>query len=186
MRVLAYCWLAPIIGSSARLVNRTIDDQGAENGSETDIGPQYEPPDQWRQGSLCTTCAMHAPTNTDTPGAVVDTSRVFDHTWHDSTYYPGGPEHTITVAFVGQAVYVFNLIANTIPNIITTTNLSFSLDGGPATVYYHAPDPNTSDDLLYNVLVYSNTSLPPGLHQLRIAAGGPTASLVLFDYIIYT
>ncbi|KAI0370454.1 hypothetical protein BV20DRAFT_913691, partial [Pilatotrama ljubarskyi] len=183
MRGLVYCCLAPFLASSAVLVNRTIDDQ--ELNADTHLAPQYEPLGQWAQGSICGGCAIKPATRTHEPGGV-DTSKVFDGTWHDSTYHPGDSEHTITVWFQGQAVYVFNLIANGIRAGVTTfTNLSFTLDGAPAGSYTHLPD-DQAHTIMYDVLVFSNASMPAGWHKLNVVAGGPTPSLILFDYIIYT
>ncbi|KAI0365392.1 hypothetical protein BV20DRAFT_757191 [Pilatotrama ljubarskyi] len=184
MRGLLYCCLVPILASSAALVNRTIDDQSGDE--ETHLAPLYEPAvsGYWQQGPTCTVCAIRPATSPDEPGAV-DSSKVVDGTWHDSTYHTGDPEHTIRISFTGQAVYVFNLLANTqLPGVITFTNLSFTLDDAPAGSYSHFPD--SAHGILYGVPVFSNASIPPGRHTLKIVAGGPTPSLILFDYIIYT
>ncbi|OJT04528.1 hypothetical protein TRAPUB_4798 [Trametes pubescens] len=156
------------------LVNRTIDDN--QGDSATGVQPTYLPDDGWALGSICTSCNIH-------PG-LVDVNKAFDQTWHDTTHHPGGPDQVITATFSGVAVYVFNIIANTVPFTTTLTNLSFKLDGELVGSYLHAPD--TSTDFLYNVSVYSNASLTNGPHTLEIRPTGPSSSLILFDYITYT
>ncbi|EIW63894.1 uncharacterized protein TRAVEDRAFT_110984, partial [Trametes versicolor FP-101664 SS1] len=156
------------------LVNRTIDDNLGD--SVTGEQPTYLPDGGWALGSVCTTCNIH-------PG-LVNLNKTFDQTWHDTTHHPGGPDQVITATFSGVAVYVFNIIANTVGATTTLTNLSFTLDGELVGSYLHAPD--TSTDILYNVSVYSNTSLTNGPHTLEIQPTGPFSSLILFDYIAYT
>ena len=131
----------------------------------------------WNQGSECSGCALH-------PG-VVDVSQAFDGTWHDSTYHPDGPERLISLTFTGVAVYVYHIVPNHISNEqFTSTNLSFFLDGEHVGQFIHEPA-NTST-IAYGVLVYVNPTLPDTEHQLNISSGGLNASLVLFDYVVYT
>ncbi|KAL7280372.1 hypothetical protein ACG7TL_005297 [Trametes sanguinea] len=160
--------------TTANLVNRTIDDQLGD--IVTGAVPSKAPDDKWAQAQTCDTCGIH-------PGEV-DVSKAHDGTWSDSTYHPGEPDRVITASFAGTAVYVFNLIANTFPYITTETNLSFSIDGTYMGQYIHLPDPPST--ILYNVCVFSTSNLPNQTHTLEIRANGPTASLILFDYIVYT
>ncbi|KAI0326742.1 hypothetical protein GY45DRAFT_63408 [Cubamyces sp. BRFM 1775] len=156
-------------------MNRTIDDQNGD--SVTGAMPSYLPDGGWAQGSQCTTCNIH-------PG-LVDVSRTFDQTWHDSTYHPGQPDRVITVSFTGTAVYVLNLVANNVQYTTTLTNLSFSIDGTYIQQYFHNPD-GAQAQILYSVPVFSYTGLPNLPHTLEIRANGPSASLILFDAVIYT
>ncbi|CDO76610.1 hypothetical protein BN946_scf184868.g24 [Trametes cinnabarina] len=160
--------------ASPSLVNHTIDDQLGD--SVTGELPTHAPDDKWAQGQICTGCAMH-------PG-IVDPGKTFQGTWLDSTYHPGQPDRVITASFTGRAVYVFNLIANSFPYITTETNLSFSVDGTYMGQYIHLPDP--SQTIIYDVCVFSHTDLADQPHTLEMRANGPNASLILFDYIIYT
>ncbi|OSD04810.1 hypothetical protein PYCCODRAFT_1475879 [Trametes coccinea BRFM310] len=179
-----FCWgarlsttiilLARASVTTANLVNRTIDDQLGD--IVTGAVPSKAPDDKWAQAQTCDTCGIH-------PGEV-DVSKAHDGTWSDSTYHPGEPDRVITASFAGTAVYVFNLIANTFPYITTETNLSFSIDGTYMGQYIHLPDPPST--ILYNVCVFSTSNLPNQTHTLEIRANGPTASLILFDYIVYT
>ncbi|KAI8980570.1 hypothetical protein BD414DRAFT_549915 [Trametes punicea] len=132
----------------ARAVNRTIDDELGD--SVTGLKPVYSPATSWHQGASCTTCNIR-------PG-LVNTARVFGGTWHDSTAYPGDAPHTVSLTFEGTAVYVFNLVANAVPRTATLANLTFCLDGEPVGEFVHVPD--GTSDVLYNVLVYANASLP--------------------------
>jgi hypothetical protein len=99
------------------------------------------------------------------------------------------------VAHVGTAIYAFCIIANTIANTSTTTRLFFTIDGQPSPrPFEHKPD--NSNQFIYNVPVYANTTLEDGDHQLIISLyGAPDTngldeyeahSLILFDYAVYT
>ena len=63
--------------------------------------------------------------------------------------------------------------------------LTFILDNVNKGSFTHEPDHNTTD-FDFNVLLYSNTQLDDGPHQLHIVADGPTRVLTLFDYAVYT
>ncbi|OSD04809.1 hypothetical protein PYCCODRAFT_1433148 [Trametes coccinea BRFM310] len=160
--------------TTADLVNRTIDDQRGD--SVTGAKPSWAPDNGWAQGQICGTCGINS--------ALVDIDKVHDGTWLDSTYRPGQPDSVITASFAGTAVYVFNLIANSYGAIGTQTNLSFSIDGTYMGQYVHLPDPSST--ILYNVCVFSTSTLPNQTHTLEMRATGPNGSLILFDYIVYT
>lgn len=162
-----------LLAVSATLVNRTIDDFFGD--SITGAVPTYLPDSKWAQGNICSSCNINS--------KIVDVDRVHNGTWHDSTYYPTHSPSTITTSFTGQAVYVFNVIVNTIESATTFTNLTFYVDDAFAGDYAHIPDPSSS--VMYDVPVFSAT-LHPGQHTLVISAEGSNESLVLFDYIIYT
>ena len=161
---------------SAFLVNRTIDDKFGDSISQ--VAPLYLPSNvRWDQGNTCLGCLVNH--------TFVDVSRAFDGTWHDSTYSGiGYPEHSITFNFTGTAVYVYHLLANTVPKTTTLTNLSFHIDGALVGLFKHEPD--SSSDILYHVLVYANASIPNAEHVMEIRAGGTDASLMLFDFVEYT
>ncbi|OSC99534.1 hypothetical protein PYCCODRAFT_1479861 [Trametes coccinea BRFM310] len=108
-------------------------------------------------------------------------------TWSDSTYQPGPgkPDHVINASFTGTAVYVYNLIANTVPSVSTETNLSFSIDGTCMGQHTHIPNPY-QPKILYKVSVFSHTQLANQTHFIEIRASGSKASLILFDRIVYT
>ncbi|KAL7285155.1 hypothetical protein ACG7TL_000247 [Trametes sanguinea] len=95
------------------------------------------------------------------------------------------PDHVINASFTGTAVYVYNLIANTVPSVSTETNLSFSIDGTYMGQYIHIPDPY-QPKIIYNVSVFSHTRLANQTHFIEIRASGSKASLILFDRIVYT
>ncbi|EIW63923.1 uncharacterized protein TRAVEDRAFT_41348 [Trametes versicolor FP-101664 SS1] len=171
--------------ATAILVNRTIDDKYGD--SVTGVVPTYAPDSYWTDGSLCYTCNVYpsgGPKNGG--GAQADVSQMFNGTWHDSTYHAVGPIQTITMSFVGQAVYVFHLIANELKWTTTVTNLSFIIDGEEVGHFDHNPDP-AAPQFLYRVPVYVNSSLSHANHTLTIRPrGAPDMSLILFDYVAYT
>ena len=158
----------------AALVNVTIDDELGDSRSK--LVPQYAPGGKWAQGGQCSGCALH-------PG-IVDVAQTVDQTWHDGTYHPGNPDQLISLTFNGVAIYVFNIIPNSAGGATTLTNLSFFLDHEYVGQFIHLPDQTTN--IAYHVPVYVNESLPDTQHSLDIRATGPNASLVLFDYAIYS
>ena len=169
---LLLCLSAYLPPSAAANTNITIDDQ--EVGSQA---PSYAPSGDWATGQTCATCALNS--------SIIDVSRTFDRSWHDSTYHPGSAPGVITATFTGTAVYVFNIIANNFGGITTFTNLTFYIDNELVGSYKHTPTNDSS--ILYQVPVYTNSSLANQEHFLRIVnGGGPNASLILFDFIAYT
>ncbi|RPD82863.1 hypothetical protein L226DRAFT_607915 [Lentinus tigrinus ALCF2SS1-7] len=159
--------------ASASSVNRTIDDQTGD--SVTGVVPTYSPPAAWKQGATCDGCFIK-----------LDPDHVLGGTWHDATHSPNDAEPLlVTAQFTGTAVYVYNVIANTVPYTTTYTSLTFSLDGEQVGSYVHVP---TSDSAFqYDVPVYTNANLANKQHTLVIEAAGDTnSSLILFDYIVYT
>ncbi|PIL31270.1 hypothetical protein GSI_05968 [Ganoderma sinense ZZ0214-1] len=161
--------------ATATRTNRTIDDEKGD--SVSGLLPEFSPPGAWHQGSTCgTACLVH-----------LDPSQTLDGTWHDATYEPNDPEpRSITMRFNGTAVYVYNVLANTVAYADTGTNITFALDGSPVGHYRHIPRNTTLFD--YNVPVYSNGTLQNTEHQLVIQAAGAmqSPSLILFDYVVYT
>ena len=154
------------------LVNRTVDNK---NGDEvTHVMPSYG--GEWEEGDTCSSCRINSKN--------VNVSRAFDGTWHDATYNPGQPERVISFVFDGTAVYAFAILANHVPSTTTFTNLTFHIDGMSVGSFTHWPDSST--DILYNVSVFNQSNLPSSLHEFEIHMGGSTASLMLFDYIVYT
>ena len=161
--------LVLIIPTIASLVNRTIDDEFGD--SVTGVVPTYAP-QGWLQGQNCTGCSFNSRN--------VDISQVFNGSWHSAMHIPGSTDFNVTASFSGIAVYVFNLIA-----LQASTNLTFYLDGEAADTF-HPTQPDGVVGIQYRVPVFSKTGLSNGPHTLEIVSGGPTHSLVLFDYIEYT
>ncbi|KAI1796623.1 hypothetical protein LXA43DRAFT_1057509 [Ganoderma leucocontextum] len=160
-------------------VNITVDDRLGD--PNTGLSPVYLPtePMTWNVGSPhenCTRCRIQPWT--------LDLNQIHERTWHDATHTPTLTPATITVSFTGSAVYVFNIVPNTLPDTTTFANISFTIDGKYVGSFTRAPD--SSSAILYNYLVYRNTTLKNGLHTLVMSAGGGTKSLVLFDYLLYT
>ena len=152
--------------------NVTIDDQfGDQNSGRL---PVYggDPEDGWTENG---------------GEAQPDKSQAHDGTWHDATYHPvDSAVKSITIDFVGTAVYAYFITANSIQPFITTlTNLSFQLDDAHPVGFEHQPDPSkTGFD--YNVLAYSQAGLVNTAHTLVVETTPFNASLVLFDYVLYT
>ncbi|KAH8116545.1 hypothetical protein DFH11DRAFT_1506467 [Phellopilus nigrolimitatus] len=156
------------------LVNVTIDDENGD--SVTGAKPTYSGVglDGWAQGAGCHGCM-----------AKLDPSQAFDGTWHDSTWHPGdADEKTIEMSFSGTAVYAFFLLANNVSYVTTLTSLSFSVDGNEAGTFVHQP--TSSLDFQYNVPGFSKTDLANAPHTLTIQTAGNDATLILFDYVVYT
>ncbi|EJF62036.1 hypothetical protein DICSQDRAFT_37999, partial [Dichomitus squalens LYAD-421 SS1] len=158
----------------------TIDDQFGDN--TTGFIPVYLPNDgTWHVGSPsedCDSCKIKPST--------LDISQIHDHTWHDATHTPGLTPAQIIVNFTGTAVYVYNIVPNSLPNSTTTfVNISFTLDGSDAGSFVRHPDPKT-EVIQYNQLVYSKNGLENVPHTLVMTSGGDPKCLVLFDYLLYT
>jgi hypothetical protein len=83
-------------------------------------------------------------------------------------------------------MYVYGIVPNTVAGTATVVNLTFTLDGKPAGKYFHAPD--ASNNIAYNVSLFSQAGLANGAHYLTATATpGPTLpSLFMFDYAVYT
>ncbi|OJT04513.1 hypothetical protein TRAPUB_4783 [Trametes pubescens] len=165
--------------ASGRLVNRTIDDENGDSvtGAKPTYGPSSDPLSNWIQGTTCTNCHL-------LPNQVINVSETFDDTWHDSTYHPGNPDHTIDAAFTGTAVYVYFIVPNFVQATTTLVNVSFSIDGTFYGQYEHIPDSSTT--ISYQTLVFHTTNLVNTEHNIEIRASGSNASLILFDNMIYT
>ncbi len=162
---------------SSRLVNITVDDTFGDR--TTGSLPQYSPKNDkiWHVGSSTEDCGCNI------GPSIIDVTQPQDGTWHDATPLPSDPTPaTITIHFTGSAVYVFNILPNTLPVTVTFANISFSIDGEDAGVFTRSPLPGTT--ILYNQLVYHNTGLNYGPHTLIITPSN--YSLLLFDYLLYT
>ncbi|PIL26793.1 hypothetical protein GSI_11129 [Ganoderma sinense ZZ0214-1] len=162
--------------ANSRLVNITVDDTFGD--STTGLFPEYLPNNgTWNAGSStedCPSCYIGPST--------FNLTQIHNGTWHDTTYLPWETPATITVRFSGSAVYVFNILPNTLPSTITLANITFSIDGEDVGRFIRSPD--SSSTILYDQLVYHNATLNDGPHSLAMTAGDN--SLVLFDYLLYT
>ena len=164
---------------SSHLINVTVDDQIGD--PITGSIPEYSPKNgSWHLGSPSEDC----PPACNIGPSMMDLTLIYNKTWLDATYWspinPATP--TVTVRFTGSAVYVFNILPNTVPRTHTSTNISFSIDGEDVGRFARSPDSSTT--FLYNQLVYHNTILDHGPHTLVMTPADGT--LILFDYLIYT
>ncbi|KAJ7684402.1 hypothetical protein DFH06DRAFT_1027286 [Mycena polygramma] len=151
--------------------NRTIDDEFGD--SVTGVLPSYSP--FWKQGASCGgNCSLHP-----------DPALAFNHTWHDSSQFPASQAESVSLDFVGTAVWVFCIVPPLLPNNITRYNLSFNLDSGAHLGrFVYSP---TGGEFLYNVPVVSLPSLPNASHSLLISTDDSiSGSVFLFDYAVYT
>lgn len=99
-------------------------------------------------------------------------------------YGPGQPALAVALTFRGIAVYVFNTVPDSPGGAMTLTNLNFTLDQACAGNFTHVP--NRTVFISYHVPVFTKTSLADTQHTLDMRATGPDASLVLFDYALYS
>ncbi|KAJ7491078.1 hypothetical protein FB451DRAFT_630759 [Mycena latifolia] len=153
-------------------LNRTIDDEFGD--SVSGVQPTYRPASFWSLDSSCDGCVLHA-----------DPKLAFNHTWHDSSQLPGTAPVSLTLDFVGTAVYVYCILPPITPNVVTSYNLNFTLDGASRGRYFRSPTSTT--DYLYNVSVLSLESLPNTAHSLVISTDDSVdGSIFLFDYAVYT
>lgn len=162
--------------ASSRLVNITVDDTLGDptTGSLPEYLPDYA---GWSINSSYEYCQE---SSCYIDPSILDLSQIHNKTWHSSM--PIDTLATITVRFNGSAVYIFNILPNTIPSTDTGANISFSIDGENVSRFIRSPDPGTN--ILYNQLVYHNTTLDDGPHILIMTPDN--SSLIMFDYFIYT
>ncbi|KAJ6592251.1 hypothetical protein DFH09DRAFT_1073315 [Mycena vulgaris] len=87
---------------------------------------------------------------------------------HELHRLPGGLAPSVTLSFTGTAIPVFCILANTVPDAITTSDFSFTLDGTPMATFLHVPD--SSSEFIYGLLVFSVDGLGRGPHKLDLVA----------------
>ena len=158
--------------SATQLSNRTIDDEYGD--SVTRALPEYS--GHWVQGNGCDGCAIR-----------LNTANLFRRTWHGTAAsLDDDSAPKITLRFTGIAIYVYNVLANSVPSarFATSTNLAFTLDGAPDGTFVHKATDSTQ--FLFNQLVYYRTGLATGEHVLVIQPSTSPASLCMFDYAEYT
>ncbi|KAI0652603.1 hypothetical protein C8Q79DRAFT_109891 [Trametes meyenii] len=155
-------------GVSAK--NVTIDDSAPE-------GVLYLPSESyWSVGLSCSFCALHP-----------DATQAYNKTWHVVVYDPGElavPQ--VDISFTGNSVYVYAILADTIPGGLNTTDptrVDFLIDGAQVGSFIHNPGPQPR--FLYNQLIYANQSLKNGDHLIAIKPKTDASSIIFFDYVIY-
>lgn len=176
-----FTFCASVIGLvSASLVNITVDDTYGD--PTTGAHFVYTPPQAWAAGPMCSSCP-----------AQLDANDTYMNTWHSGMFFPSsaglgsGVPSTASVSFNGSAVYVFCVIAVQAQDFDANMELTFMLDDEVVGVFDLFP-PDGADAFSYDVPVYSNASVPAGMHNLTLVNGqsGGIQSLVLLDYIIYS
>ncbi|KAJ3557687.1 hypothetical protein NM688_g1338 [Phlebia brevispora] len=158
------------------LINVTVDDNGPD--PLTGLSITYAPNGEWSFGPNCTTC-----------DAKPDPTKVLDGTWHDVSFFPtvdANVLQTATLVFNGSAIYVYCVIAPSSSALDGNADMLFSIDG--QTVGSFIANTTGQNGYEYNVPVYTNTSIPPGLHTFTLQNGRTNgeASLVLLDYMVYS
>ncbi|KAJ7348879.1 hypothetical protein DFH08DRAFT_697253, partial [Mycena albidolilacea] len=138
--------------------------------------PSYSPVSFWNVGASCGGgCAVH-----------LDPALAFNHTWHDSSQFPGSNPVSVSLQFTGTAVWVFCIVPPITTSEITRYNLSFNLDDRAhrGTFLF---TPTSSSEFLYNVPAVSLPTLPNAAHTLSITTDDSVnGSIFLFDYAVYT
>lgn len=178
MQLLLFSLPLLFVPARSGLVNITVDDTFGDPTTGSIPGYSAGSDDSWNAGSPSENCSSCHVSQSN-----LDLSQIYRETWHDTTILPSGTASaTITVQFTGSAVYVFNILPNTLQGTITSADISFSIDGENVGRFTRSPD--SSGTILYNQLVYSNTALNDGPHTLVMTPN--INSLILFDYLVYT
>lgn len=81
---------------------------------------------------------------------------------------------------------MYCILAHSFTSPDDNSDMTFFIDNQEAGSFSMLPSGATDYD--YNVLVYSNTSIPAGSHLFTLQNGhiGGAKSLVLLDYIVYS
>ncbi|KAF5365953.1 hypothetical protein D9758_006725 [Tetrapyrgos nigripes] len=169
-----------------KLVNSTVDDSFQD---ERGVKIEYSPSNEWSSGSQCFA------ENGGTCSVQPDVDQLYQHTWHESAFssQPGenGNPNTLlnaTMNFNGSALYVFCVLARTQKMPFGNTDMTFYIDR-QVVGSYNKPAPANSTGYDYNVLVYANTSLTPGLHTFVLQNGHKNSSSIseaILDKIVYS
>ncbi|THH30166.1 hypothetical protein EUX98_g3998 [Antrodiella citrinella] len=158
---------------SATLVNITVDDSGADPSNGARI--MYAPSSAWSFGQDCTACTARP-----------DPEEAFMETWHDGTFNPQPGSNDDPNMVLRSAIYVFCILAHTFSSPDGNSDMTFLIDGQPVGAFSQSPTGATNYD--FNVPVYTNTSIPFGIHTFTLWNGhvNEAKSLVLLDYLIYS
>ncbi|KAI0712852.1 hypothetical protein C8T65DRAFT_574483 [Cerioporus squamosus] len=162
--------------SATSLVNVTVDD--TFGNSEENLKIVYQPVGSWSAGVDCTNCEAH-----------LDTTQVYNGTWHDTTYFSDDPPSSplsASLTFDGVAIYVFCIVTRSSTNPFGNSDMTFYMDG--VEVDRFVQPPNGDPAYQYSFPVYVNESIPSGGHTFMLVngrAGGQTA-LTLLDYIVFS
>ncbi|KAH9922999.1 hypothetical protein B0H21DRAFT_701362 [Amylocystis lapponica] len=162
--------------ATASLQNVTVDDTyGDPLTGEMFV---YAPTAEWSIGQDCSSCTAH-----------VDANDAYNGTWHDNSAFEATNNHpsNASISFNGTAVYVYCILASDgNSNRLWSSELAFLIDGKQVGTYsWTSTGPAAFQ---YDVPVYTNNTLTSGLHTFTLINGATSgvASLVLFDYLVYT
>ncbi|KAF9456992.1 hypothetical protein BDZ94DRAFT_1176526 [Collybia nuda] len=168
--------LSPFTQSLA--INYTVDDSAPDPRTGNSI--LYSPDTEWNTATLCQ--GGSGPTKCL---AQPDKTVVSDGTWHDSTFFPGMDNVPITATFrfEGTAIYVYCVLVGEF--FLGDTDMTFVLDG--QAIGHFTEEAPSGADYEYNVLAFSDSSLPPGSHELKILNGANgEKSFMILDRIVYS
>ena len=96
-----------------------------------------------------------------------------------------------TYLTTGTAIYVYGILAQATDKMTVSADISFFVDDQPAGSFQYLPSgPSSSEhgEYIYNTLLWHTDSLSHEQHIFSLQNGnfGGTASLILFDYMMYT
>jgi len=163
--------------------NITIDDNSPDplTGEHIAYGPN-SPNVTWNIGQDCAKCV-----------AKPDPSQAFNGTWHDGSFFPGGPILSASVSFTGTAVYVLSISVSAVPITqvapLSSSEFTFQINGSNFGTFSKSAIVGiiSEPDYNYNTPVFVQDDLPFGRHNLTILnGGGSSKSVLLLDRIIYT
>ncbi|KAH8827301.1 hypothetical protein DL96DRAFT_1710436 [Flagelloscypha sp. PMI_526] len=171
------CWrralliLAFIYSVLASPRNITIDDTFGDGAGNK---PNYRPASAW-ESKDCTGCLI-----------IPDPLKAYQGTWQQATYSPDMGSMSLEINFHGSAVYLYFILANTVPFATTETLCNFTIDGDVVGNFHHVP--SSSTDLQYDQAVFSKKGL--GLkknHTVQAVIANQAQSYWIgFDYAVVT
>lgn len=202
MRLLLFAGVSCLIRTTlASSVNVTIDD--TFGNPQTSARVVYSPANAWQEGTqACSTTGTSYP----------DPNRLFNGTWHESTFTPHSegsevdtnqiiPSASVTFngqfdcasidsmidifEYPGSAIYVYCVIPF---NTSRTSVMTFFINDEVVGTFTSASSVRNESEYQYNVPVYVNRSMPAGVHKFTLQNGlkGGQRSLVMLDSIVYT
>ncbi|KAK7060944.1 hypothetical protein VNI00_000678 [Paramarasmius palmivorus] len=128
----------------------------------------------WGQGNTCDQCFLKP-----------DTSKAFQGTWHDFTYFQGKSDPAaLQIQFNGVSLEVFCILPANNVNAVLAYSLSFELDGEAAGQNYTKGPASLTDQYQYNVSVIALTDLENKEHNFTMKLDTAIDNVVLFDYAV--
>ncbi|KAJ3556387.1 hypothetical protein NM688_g2052 [Phlebia brevispora] len=109
----------------------------------------------------------------------------------DAAYLPeykGRLDPLVRLTEIGSAFYLYGILSHSTANPTSAEDLYFFVDDQAVGHFTYTPPDPGNNTYSYNVLLYANNTIPPGVHNFKMQNGLPngTVSLVLLDYAIYS